>query len=387
LLDVAWWALTRSWPVYPAATHRDSGTTPTISFRFGGKTKPVAHTTEYDFATQVWPIKSGRPANPGMVLYARVDGSFSVWDPARNYWRDAPSLGVATPDRPAAYHFNAEQVWNGLPSDSKDKPWCNGLLSDWAFWQNGRTDEYQQLEQALLALSPSTDEKLVPGTLIEGIEADDSRNIPTIKTSYGQEVPVVLASAGVKRILAIAYLLVWAWHRHLQASKRMRQEPTRQIVFLLDEVEAHLHPRWQRTVLRSILRVMSELSGVDVEVQVLAITHSPLVLASLEPLFDSNQDALWNLNLENGLISARREMWRRRGDANAWLVSDIFDLREPRSLEAEEAMTQAEEMMRHKQASIDDFHEVREKLRACLPDVDPFWVRFRFWAHEAGLLR
>ncbi len=382
LLDVAWWALTRNWPGYPAAPHRDPAVTPSLSFRFGAKTKSVSYTTEYDFATQSWPIKPGRPANPGMVLYARVDGSFSMWDPARNYWKEAPSMGVAAPDRPAAFHFAPNEVWRGLRRDDKDL--CNGLLIDWAFWQNGNTEEYQQLKQALVALSPSGDELLEPGNLTE--IGDESRIIPTLKTPYGQEVPVVYASAGVKRVLAIAYLLVWAWHRHLQASKRMRQEPTRQIVFLLDEVEAHLHPRWQRTVLRSILSVMAELSGVEVEVQALAITHSPLVLASLEPLFDPLQDALWNLDLKNGAIVPRKEVWRRRGDANAWLVSDIFDLKEPRSLEAEQAIVAAEALMARNQATPEEFHDARAKLHASLPDVDPFWVRFRFWAHQAGLL-
>ena len=36
---------------------------------------------------QVWPVKQGRPAIPGVVIYAGVDGSFSAWDPPRNYWQ------------------------------------------------------------------------------------------------------------------------------------------------------------------------------------------------------------------------------------------------------------------------------------------------------------
>lgn len=196
------------------------------------------------------------------------------------------------------------------------------------------------------------------------------------------------ASAAVKRIIALAYLLVWTWQEHVQASRLVNREVTRQIIFLIDEIEAHLHPRWQRTILRSLLRVMSALTGAeDVQVQVLAVTHSPLLLASLEPLFDADQDALWNLDLVDEKVELRREVWRRRGDANAWLISDIFDLEEPRSLEAEQAIQSAKEQMRRKDVQPDEYAAVREALCRSLPDIDPFWMRWDYWATQAGLTR
>jgi AAA domain, putative AbiEii toxin, Type IV TA system len=383
VLDVAWWALTRTWPGYPAAPRRDSTGAPSISFAYGGKSKKVEDNVPYDFESQSWPRPHGRPANPGMVLYARVDGSFSVWDPARNYWKKAPSLGVDAPDRPPAFHFSPAQVWDGLKAG--EKALCNGLVQDWAFWQNGGARPFEQLKEALRALSPSAEERLEPGALTR-ISLDDARPIPTLKTGYGQEVPVVYASAGVKRIISLAYLLVWAWQEHVEASLLLKQEKTPRIIFLIDEIEAHLHPRWQRTVLRSILNVMKALTGdAGVEVQIIAVTHSPLLLTSLEPLFDETKDALWNLDLKDGAVELRKEVWRRRGDANAWLVSDVFDLEEPRSLEGEQAVHRAKALMTQKNVTPEEFNAAREQLRASMPEVDPFWVRFRFWAAEAGL--
>ncbi|WP_426744478.1 ATP-binding protein [Myxococcus faecalis] len=385
ILDVAWWALTRSWAGHPAAPHRGHGIKPRIAFQLEGKRKPVNYSSEFDFKAQSWALKGGRPPDPGLVLYARIDGSFSVWDPTRNHWPSAHALGMDAPDRPAAYLFAPQDVWNGLKPEGKFL--CNGLIADWASWQGRGNEAYQQLCQALIALSPSESERLVPGDLTR-ISLEDVRDIPTLRTSYGQEVPVVYASAGVRRIISLAYLLVWTWQEHLQASRLMNQEPTRSITFLIDEVEAHLHPRWQRTILRSILQTMSALTGAgNVDVQVLAVTHSPLLLASLEPLFDIHQDSLWNLNLQDGAVVLRREPWQRRGDANSWLVSEIFDLREPRSLEAEQAMQRAETLMEQssKGVSFEAFIQVRDALRASLPDVDPFWMRWRFWAREAGL--
>src|SRR5262249_16095868 len=145
------------------APHRDPAGKPLIFFRYGGKSGPVEHRSAYDFQAQAWPLKHARPGNPGMVLYARVDGSFSVWDPDRNYWKNGPSLGVDAPDRPSAFHFAPAEVRDGLKPNGKYL--CNGLIQDWAFWQNGGAEPFHQLRQALLALSPSEGEPLEPGAL------------------------------------------------------------------------------------------------------------------------------------------------------------------------------------------------------------------------------
>jgi hypothetical protein len=82
LLDIAWWALTRTWHDIPAIP---SAPDAVIDFAFDGDTALSTGPAPWDPAAQEWKRKRGRPPNPGLVLYARVDGSFSVWDPARNY--------------------------------------------------------------------------------------------------------------------------------------------------------------------------------------------------------------------------------------------------------------------------------------------------------------
>ena len=41
---------------------------------------------------------------PGLVIYAAVDGSFAVWDPARNYWRE-PKASRNGDEWPRAFQF------------------------------------------------------------------------------------------------------------------------------------------------------------------------------------------------------------------------------------------------------------------------------------------
>jgi hypothetical protein len=56
----------------------------------------------------------------------------------------------------------------------------------------------------------------------------DAREIPTLRHLYG-EVPIVYASAGVRRIITLAYLIVWAWEEQKIQAKLIRKEPQNRI--------------------------------------------------------------------------------------------------------------------------------------------------------------
>lgn len=394
LLDVAWWSLTRTWAHYPARPNFGAAK-PTIAFAFGSeRKKEITYTSDFDWEEQAWVGKPGRPPSPGMVLYAQVDGGFSIWDPARNYWKKVESKGVDAPDRPPAYLFSPAEVWNGLERPDPREPsrievLCNGLIRDWASWQKEKGSAYQQLCRVFEELSPSESELLQPGELTR-ISLDDVRDMPTLRMPYGKEVAIVHASAAIRRIVALAYLLVWTWQEHARACKLLNRETTRQIIFLIDEVEAHLHPAWQRRVLRSLMGVMRALTGLEsVDVQVIAITHSPMLLASMEPVFDPQKDALWMFDLvdteEGKTVRLHRDPWHRRGDASAWLRS-AFDLKEARSVEAEKAIAEARSFMHRDTPEPAEFARIYDLLRRSMPGVDPFWVEWRAWAWRNGLL-
>jgi len=376
LLDIGWWALTRTWAGYPARPRSRARTEPSISFAFVGKIKRREYRSVFKRREQAWTGKVGRPANPGLVLYAQVDGGFAVWDPARNYWKTAS--GLDKQDRPPAYVFSASQVWDGLAEG--DAILCNGLIRDWASWQKENGRPFQLLKAALEVMSPSAEEPLEPGELTR-ISLDDVRDMPTLKMSFGEETPIVHASAGMRRITALVYLLVWAWEEHQQATRLRGERPTRQVIFLIDELDTHLHPRWQRLVLRSLLEVVGRLmTGGEAEVQVVAATHSPLVLASVEPLFDEAKDKLWHLGLVQRKVRLEPVPWTPQGDVVGWLVSEIFGLRQARSAEAEEAIEAAEAFMRDDRAALPQNLKTKSaidrRLRELLPDHDPFWPRW-----------
>ncbi len=395
ILDIVWWALTRRWPrdLNKSITTGDmarpqSGANAQIQFSVSGLTKDAAYESKFSVTDQGWTGKAGRPLNPGLVLYAMADGSFAAWDPARNYWKKKGNIDVQ--ERVPAYVFSPREIWDGL-TDPDRGLLCNGLVADWASWQKENGLAFDQLRAVLKSLSPGEGEPLEPGSF-RRISLDDPRDIPTLKMPYGQEVPVLQVSSGMKRVIALAYLLVWNWQEHVKASVLLGQETAPQIVFIIDEVESHLHPRWQRSVIGALLDVMKALAP-QAQVQVIVATHSPLVMASVEPRFDHARDAWFDLDLkaaEDGnqpRVAFQQRNFLRLGEVSRWLVSEAFDLPSARSLEAEQLLKEAGVVLSADPPDPAQALGLHQKLLATLGDTDPFWIRWRFVGERQGWLK
>ena len=392
LLDIAWWALTRKWPaeIYPKLTAGmkalPTGSGPaSIGFSFTGKTTAEEYVSKFDRREQAWTGRPGRPSNPGLVLYAMVDGSFAVWDPARNYWQTKGKVDVQ--ERPPAYVFSPSEVWDGLPG-SEGRWLCNGLIRDWAGWEKEKGDSFERLKAVLEILAPSRGEPILPGELTR-ISLDDVRDMPTLRTPHGQHVPIVHASAGLRRICALAYLLVWAREEHVTASQLLAEPPSHQAIFLVDEVESHLHPRWQLRIVRSVLDVMDALAG-EAQVQLITATHSPLVMASVESVFDHEKDAWFDLDYDGSAKSKHVVVTRRdfepHGDVSNWLTSEAFDLPSARNPEYDVLVREAGSLIEQPDPSPKTVQDMHERLLGALSPKDPFLFRWRAICGKKGLL-
>ena len=392
LLDVAWWALTRSWPQEVnrrmtcglPARPRVMGKSATIRLRVRAKTSDVDYEASYSPTEERWTGKAGRPWIPGLVVYAHADGSFSVWDPARNYWRQEG--GVDVQERRRAYVFTEADVWDGLRTevDGRSVPLCNGLLSDWSTWIRAKDENANAMAAALKALSPGGDDSLKPGGLTR--LGDDARDIPCIETSYADDVAILHASSGIRRVIALAYVLTWTWSEHQLAAIRRGEESANRVVMLFDEVESHLHPRWQRSILKALQGIGDTLLG-NASLQLVVSTHSPLVLASAEPWFDPEKDAWFDLDLEGERPEAvlRKRQYTPQGTVGAWLTSEAFDLCTDRgSIEAEQAIGKAKALLLEHAPPLDEVTKTHEALRAVLPDVDRFWIRWNDYVERRG---
>ena len=192
VLDAAWWALTRTWADERALTADvDSEDEPTISYHVhgvGGANQLVS--CKYDFGLLDWKLPQRRPPIPGLVIYARIDGGFSIWDPARNYWRESEQAPMTSANRPSAYQFNRRQIWWGLWRTTKDElekskgaQICRGLVEDLETWRLEKNEAYALFGEVLEELSPHADEPLVLGS--ESVKVgEEPWKTPTLRMPY-----------------------------------------------------------------------------------------------------------------------------------------------------------------------------------------------------------
>lgn len=391
-LDACWYALTRTWAggdkqaFYPNADIPNDAV-PNIKYTLIGKTgRPADHGAVYNFKSQTWRAKAARPPMPGLVVYARIDGGFSVWDPARNYWHDNKS---ASP-RPNAYQFSKDQVWNGLEQGEGNRKdfLCNGLIRDVDSWFAKSNGSISLLQQVLEALSPNASERIRIGESVR-VRVDDVRDTPTLMMSYGP-VPVTQAAAGMRRVLGLAYLLVWAWEEHRKSAALLKEAPTNRIVILIDEIEAHLHPKWQRVFLPSLLNVVDGLllKRKAKSVQCIVTTHAPLILGSVESTWDNANDQLYDLDLvtdnhRKPKVRFSELTFAKHGSAENWLESESFDLPTGYAPAAEKAMKHADEFMLKNpdptKAPIKEVETIHRELLKALGGDDeymPYWLPY-----------
>ena len=95
-------------------------------------------------------------------------------------------------------------------------------------------------------------------------------------------------SDGERGLLALAFDLT----RRLAIANPGLKNPVAdgEAIVLLDEIELHLHPNWQRKVLERLLKTFKKC-------QFIATTHSPQVLGEAPP------KSVWMLELEDGQIT------------------------------------------------------------------------------------
>ena len=393
LLDVAWWALTRRWPrdLNPRLTSgyaaRPTDIARPAKLRFALTTdagNSRSFESRYSAQDEGWTGQPGRPWSPGLVIHAHADGGFSVWDPARNYWKRKGNIDVQ--DRLPGYVFSPEEVWTGLvvPIRGKSTKVCKGLLDDWSSWIREKGENASRMAQVVGTLTVRGEPWEV-GPILR-LSVDDAQDVPSIRTEYSDAVPIVHASSAVRRIAGLAYMLVWSWSEHVRAARQLGVRVAGQVILLFDEIDAHLHPRWQRAIVPAILGVMDGLTHRDTSVQLIAATHSPLVLASVEPHFDEDRDRLFHLEIRDGRVRLDVVPWAAQGDVLNWLVSDVFGLRQGRSVEAERAIDAAQAFMlgdaEHNPEHLREPDDIHRELERVLAGHDPFWPRWVVWTER-----
>jgi predicted ATP-binding protein involved in virulence len=180
----------------------------------------------------------------------------------------------------------------------------------------------------------------------------------------GNVVPYSLLSDGLRNLLALVSDLCW---RAATLNPWMKDKINEvHGIVLIDEVDLHLHPSWQRMVIPQLLMLFPN-------IQFFITTHSPLVLASLEPYIADPAPNVFILN-EQGFRELTNE---KIGTADNWL-KDVYGLVEPRSIEGEEILVEAKHLLANMSNDKKKLLETHQQLQVHIQAHDPFWIR---WNH------
>ncbi len=150
-----------------------------------------------------------------------------------------------------------------------------------------------------------------------------------VKTPYGV-VPITALSLGYQTVTALAVDLAWKLFERYPKSSDPLQEPA---VVLIDEIDLHLHPVWQR----SIKKTLSEFFP---QVQFVATAHSPLMAQSF---LEDNIVVLKRVgdHVEIESDPAVISKWR----VDEIITSDLFGLRSPYPPEIDSALEERAQLL------------------------------------------
>ena len=135
--------------------------------------------------------------------------------------------------------------------------------------------------------------------------ASEIRPAASIQTHSNGQLDIEMMSSGIQSSLLWIRFLALKMVYHYQFEEGWQNQPA---ILLIDEIENHLHPTWQRRVIPALLEHFRGL-------QIFATTHSPFVVAGLK----AGQVHLLNRDA-NGVITASTNT----EDIVGWTADEIL---------------------------------------------------------------
>lgn len=172
----------------------------------------------------------------------------------------------------------------------------------------------------------------------------------------GQVVPSVSLSDGYRSIIALAGDLIW---RLLQTFPDLEDPTQANGIVLIDELDIHLHPVWQRSIAELLQKSFPNL-------QFFVATHSPLIAAG------AGEDALtlrFEMQRETGEVTIQRIANIATYDVDRILTSEAFGLVSTFSPQAQE--------------KIEQYHQLQFKFPDLEPDEKKIYEELRVFMQKA----
>ena len=208
------------------------------------------------------------------------------------------------------------------------------LFTDWYRAQKALSTENAQIGETLAAIQ-SVVESFLPGFHNLRAEENDGKFELWIDKN---DIPLTIyqLSDGERGMLAVAIEIA----RRLVLANPVSEDPVKSGdgVVLIDELDLHLHPKWQRSIANNLVRIFPNC-------QFVATTHSPQIIPSLAPekIQFIDNDKVFNPERSLGV------------DTN-WILKYLMDTND-RPRWADEAITKIEDLINE-----GDFEEARKLM-------------------------
>ncbi|TKD08379.1 AAA family ATPase [Polyangium fumosum] len=216
-------------------------------------------------------------------ISARLAAAVKAGEP-----RDLPVVGYYGAERLGVWRYKKIDPKRGIGSrfdgymDALDPTPNHRLLAEWI---------YQQTLIELQSGSPVLQLRAIERAVRQCIEGttrfffDVKSHELMLERASGERLPFSFLSDGYRNMVALVADVAWraaVLNPHLAEEAAEKSEG----VVLIDEVDLHLHPRWQRRVLGDLRRTFPN-------IQFVVTTHSPQVIASAHRdevrVFDNNK--------------------------------------------------------------------------------------------------
>ena len=137
-------------------------------------------------------------------------------------------------------------------------------------WRPG----YEVVKHAIVHCVPDADDLWYDGDREELVLSIDGMAQPFANLSAGQRMMVALvADIATKVVMQNSYLVADIRLDGREVAPVLQQTPG---IVLIDEVDVHLHPKWQRRVIRDLKETFPR-------IQFVCTSHSPFIIQALDP--------------------------------------------------------------------------------------------------------
>lgn len=226
-------------------------------------------------------------------------------------------------------------------------------------WAIIEKENWNRLNQKLSSIAPS-------GTEFQFVRIE--RDLEPIFSLNGQECYLEELSSGYKSVISILFTII-DWIEGVNAGDSALIDNAEGTV-LIDEVDVHLHPTWQQTIINSLREIFPK-------IQFIVTTHSPHVVISAKEgeviLISEDTKVLYVKPSKQSF-----KLWQPQD-----VLSDLMNTRERATAEASELMEALDNSLASN--NIESYDQQLEQLSSLLHPSDSILKYYRLSRNKISL--